>query len=142
MILFDVNMLVYAHREDAANHRAYHDWLLEQLNSPRSFAVSRIVLSGFLRVVTHTKVFALPSPIGDALAFVETVLNRENAVIVEPGERHWQIFSKLCIQINARGNLIPDCYLAAIAIENGCTFATSDRDYTRFRDLDVEIVSF
>ena len=27
MLLIDVNVLVYAYREDAPNHTAYHSWL-------------------------------------------------------------------------------------------------------------------
>ena len=52
MILMDVNMLVYAHREDTANHSAYRDWLEEQINGAEAYGVSELVLSGFIRVVT------------------------------------------------------------------------------------------
>ena len=54
---------------------------------------------------------------------------------VAPGGRHWEIFLRTCHDAEARGNLIPDAWLAALAIEHGCEFVTTDRDYARFPAL-------
>ena len=135
MILTDVNVLVYAFREDADRHREYREWVEEMLVSPRAFAWSGLVMSGFLRVVTHPKVFRRPAPLHLALEFVETIRSRPNAVPILPGPRHWQIFAELAARVEARGNLLPDAYLAALAIESGCDWITTDRDYARFPDL-------
>jgi hypothetical protein len=48
MILLDVNVLVYAHREDAARHGEFRRWLKATLDSPSGCAVSELVLSGCL----------------------------------------------------------------------------------------------
>jgi hypothetical protein len=56
-------------------------------------------------------------------------------VTLAPGERHWDIFQRLCREVNAKGNLIPDAYLAALAIESGSEWITTDRDYARFPGL-------
>jgi hypothetical protein len=56
-------------------------------------------------------------------------------VTLVPGERHWDIFQRLCREANAKGNLIPDAYLAALAIESGAEWITTDRDYARFPGL-------
>ncbi len=84
MFLMDVNVLVYAHREDAANHLAYRQWLESVINAPASFGYSELVLSGFLRVVTHPKVFEIPSPLASALRFVEQIRCLPNAFVL-PG---------------------------------------------------------
>jgi predicted nucleic acid-binding protein len=34
-----------------------------------------------------------------------------------------------------KGNLVQDAYLAALAIESGCEWVTTDRDFTRFKGL-------
>jgi toxin-antitoxin system PIN domain toxin len=135
MILPDVNVLVYAHREDAPNHAAYRAWLESVVNSDQAYGMSDLVLSGFLRVVTHPRVFNRPSELDQALAFVTDVRNQPNCVVVRPGPRHWTIFQGLCRAVNARGNLIPDAYLAALAIESGSEWITTDRDYSRFSQL-------
>jgi toxin-antitoxin system PIN domain toxin len=135
MRLVDVNVLVYAFRGDAPDHQAYAGWLSRLVNADEAFAVSDHVLAGFLRIVTHPRIFSPPTPVPAALAFAETYRSSPSAVLVQPGERHWEIFSRLCREASARGNLVPDAWLAALAIEQGCELNTTDRDYARFPGL-------
>ena len=135
MILPDVNVLVYAHREDSTRHSDYLDWLNQVLNSDTAFGISDLVLSGFLRVVTHPRVFGDPTPLELAMQFAGSLRHHPNAVTLAPGERHWDIFQRLCQEVNAKGNLIADAYLAALAIETGAEWITTDRDYARFSGL-------
>jgi toxin-antitoxin system PIN domain toxin len=93
------------------------------------------VLSGFARVVTHPRVFLAPDPLEHALDFCEALRNQPTAVSVAPGRRHWAIFTRLCREAGVRGNLVPDAYLAALAIETGSQWITADRDYARFPGL-------
>lgn len=135
MILPDVNVLVYAHRRDADRHEEYRAWLEGAAAGPTPYGLSDLVLSGFLRVVTHPRVFVDPTPRDDALAFVRAIRDRPNRVSITPGERHWQIFTELCGAARARGNLVPDAWLAALAIESGCEWITTDGDFGRFPGL-------
>ena len=64
-------MLVYAHRSDAPRHVEHREWLETQINSDAAYGLSDLVLSNFLRVVTHPRVFEAPSTWRDALTFVE-----------------------------------------------------------------------
>ncbi len=136
MILVDVNVLVHAYREDAPRHAPVRAWLEELVYSDRAFAVSDLVLSGFLRVVTHPRVFTPPTPLERALEFAEALRSQPNCIVLSPGDRHWSIFTRLCRDGDARGNLIPDAYLAALAIESGSQLVSTDRDFARFADLD------
>jgi toxin-antitoxin system PIN domain toxin len=97
--------------------------------------MSDLVLSGFVRVVTHPKVFKRPSSIADAVTFAEQVREQPNCVHVTPGPRHWDIFIRLCRENAVKGNLVPDAYLAALAIESGCEWISTDRDFSRFKGL-------
>jgi len=133
--LFDVNVLVNAFREDADHHEPCKAAIEDAVASPGAFGLTPIVLSGFMRVVTHRKVFRTPAPVGDAIEFVDALMMAPQAVIIRPGARHWDIFTNLCLEARATGNLIPDAYLAAIAIESGCEFVTTDRDFARFPGL-------
>ena len=85
--------------------------------------------------MTHPRAFKQPSPLEAALAFVAEVRDRPNCVAVAPGERHWEIFTRLVREVGAKGNLIADAYLAALAIESGSEWITTDRDYARFPGL-------
>ena len=135
MRLVDVNVLVYAHRRDAARHQEYANWLRGLLAGQEPYGVSDLVLSGFLQIVTNPKVFRQPTPMEAALAFTEAVRTQPNCVPVEPGKRHWGIFTGLCRMAGVKGNLVPDAYLAALAIESGSEWITTDRDFSRFPGL-------
>lgn len=130
-----MNVLVYAHREDARDHPRFRAWLEEVLHGPASFGLSDLALSGFLRVVTHPRVFAVPTPIERALEFADVVRSAPNCVRLEPGERHWEIFTELCRSTGVRGNLVSDAWFAALAIESGSEWITTDRDCARFPGL-------
>lgn len=128
-------MLVYAHREDAPEHRQIRAWLEDVVNSNAPFGISTLVLSGTLRVLTHPRVFATPTPLQEALDFVEALRARPNCVEITPGLRHWEIFSGLCQATDAAGNEIPDAYLAALAIESGSDWITTDTGFSRYEGL-------
>ena len=135
MILPDVNVLVYAHREDVPDHGAYRDWLEGAINSAQAYAVSDIVMSGFVRAVTHPRVFREPSSIEDALEFAGQVMAPVQSVLLRAGPGHWDMFQRLCRESGVKGNLVPDAFLAALAIESGCEWITTDRDFSRCQGL-------
>jgi hypothetical protein len=135
MILIDVNVLVYAHRADAPNHSPMREWLENVINGNQAYGISELVLSGFVRVVTHPSIFNPPSSIESALQFCSEVYEQPHCVHVSPGPRHWEIFADLCKTVRAKANLVPDAYLAALSLESGSEWITTDRDYSRFPKL-------
>jgi toxin-antitoxin system PIN domain toxin len=137
MILCDVNVLIYAHREDASEeHRRYADWLIELVSGPGHFGVSEAVLGGFVRVVTNPRVFHDPTPVDEAFEFCRRMLDRPNARVLRPGRGNWSIFRRLCRDAGARGKLVADAWHAALAIEFGCCWVSTDGDFARFPGLD------
>ena len=135
MFLPDVNVLVYAFRPACPDHDAYLEWLERLINGPQAYGMSEAVLAGFVRVVTHPRVFQHPDPVESALGFASQLRDQVSCVRIAPGQRHWGIFSDLCRRVNAKGNIVPDAYLAALAIESGCEWITADRGYARFPGL-------
>ena len=117
------------------DHSPYQQWLEGILKSGQPYGISDHVLSGFLRVVTHPRVFTKPSPVREALEFVRQIREQPNCRPIGPGLRHWQIFTDLCQSLSAAGNLIPDVWFAALAIESDCEWITTDRDYGQFPGL-------
>jgi len=103
--------------------------------SDEPFGLADLVLGGFVRVATHPRVFDPPAPTERALAFADALRSQPNVVAVTPGPRHWEIFERLCLAAGAKGNLVPDAYLAALAIESGSEWITTDRDFSRFPGL-------
>lgn len=135
MTLADVNILVHAFRSDSNDHRLCRHWLEEIVKGNSYFGVSPQVLSGVIRVTTHTKVFSRPSGVAEALDFCEALTTHPLCVLIQPGPRHWTVFTDLCKKADARGNLVADAWYAALAIQSGCEWITLDRDYSRFPGL-------
>jgi hypothetical protein len=135
VILPDVNILVHAFRVDGSQHSVCRKWLEEVINGEGRFGASPQVLSGVIRITTHPKVFKEPSSLEEVVSFCEILLAQPHCLVVQPGERHWGIFTRLCLEADARGNLVPDAWFAALAIESGCEWITLDRDYARFPGL-------
>lgn len=137
MILMDVSVLVYAHREDVRDHYAYREWVESVINSNRAFGYSELVLSNVIRVVTHPKVFEQPSSMDLAIAFTEQIRSAPNAVGLSPGNNHWELFLQCLGQISAKGNDVAGAYHAALALEWDCDWMTTDKGFRRFKGLRV-----
>lgn len=135
MLLADVNVFIYAHRPESPRSAETGEWLTGVLDGDEPFGVSELVLSSFLRIVTNHRVYREPTPPALALEFCDAVLAAPAAIPVRAGARHWSIFSALCRQVGARGNVVPDAFHAALAIENGATWITTDRGFARFPGL-------
>jgi len=135
MMLPDVNILVHAFRSDAVEHRLCRSWLAGLVNGESRFAMSTQVMGGFIRIATHPKVFIQPSNLDEVLTFCNILLALPHCVVIQPGARHWEIFTRMCLTSDARGNLVSDAWFAALAVESGCEWITLDRDYARFPGL-------
>jgi toxin-antitoxin system PIN domain toxin len=131
----DVNVLVYAHRPESDRHERFRLWLDEARRGREPLGLWDVVLSGFLRVVTHPRVFREPTPLEVGLAFVESLRAGPACMTIAAGDRHWPIFVDLCRRVGATGNRVPDAYLAALTIEHGATLATADRGFARYPEL-------
>ena len=135
MILPDVNVLLYAFRRDSARHTEFRAWLEEVINGEAAYGMAPQVLSALVRISTHRRIYVEPSTTTEALAFCEALLEPAHCTIVRPGPRHWDIFTDFCRRSRATGNLIQDAWFAALAVEGGCEWVTTDRDYARFPGL-------
>jgi toxin-antitoxin system PIN domain toxin len=135
MELPDINVLIYAHREDSPEHEKYAAWLHMLVNGAAPYALSSVTLGGFLRIVTNPRIFKPATPMDLALAFCHQLLAQTNAAFLQPGARHWPIMVDLIEQADVRGAMVSDAYLAALTIEHGCELITTDGDFSRFPNL-------
>lgn len=136
MLLPDVSVLLYAHREDSITaHAQYAAWLTKLAEGPEPFALSVLVLSGFVRIATNNRVFNPPTTTDAAFRFIAELTERPTARVVGPGPDHLAILERLCRGAGASGKLVSDAQHAAIAIEHGCTMVSTDSDFDRFPGL-------
>jgi toxin-antitoxin system PIN domain toxin len=138
VILADVNVLICAFRKDTPQHAVCKPWLDKLVTGDAQFGVSPLVLSAVARITTNARIYDQPSPIEEVFGFCSDLLGQPHCAIVRPGDRHWGIFTRLCILTGTRGARVTDAWFAALAIEHGCRWITCDRDYARFPGLDWE----
>ena len=135
MILADVNVLIYAFRKDSSRHPEYRAWLKGVIEGRSAYDVSPQALAGVVRICTHPGIYRQPSTLAEALRFCDDLLTPPHSTLVQPGEQHWAIFGELCRTSRATGNLVQDAWFAALAIEHGWEWMTTDDDYRRFSGL-------
>jgi toxin-antitoxin system PIN domain toxin len=135
MMLADVNVLIYAFRQDSPQHQICRAWLEAVIDGDARFGMSPLALSATIRITTNPHAFRMPSAATEAFGFCQYLLDQPHCQVVEPGERHWDVFKRLCLEADVRGARIADAWFAALAIEWGCEWITLDRDYARFPGL-------
>lgn len=139
MILFDTNVLIYAHREDQTEHAFYREWLETTVKRGTLFGLSPLVAGGFVRVVTHPRFPNGPTPLAQALAVVDSLASVTYCRWLSPSNRHWELVSNLCRETLASGKLVADAQHAALAIEHACTWVTRDADFERFTKAGLKL---
>jgi len=135
VILPDINILIGAYRPDSPHHAVCRPWLDRVVALAFPFGITTATLASVIRITTNPRAFNDPSDPVEAFGFCSDLLSNEACMRIEPGERHWAIFEKLCLAINLTSKLVSDAWLAAIAVEHGCTFVTLDSDFARFPGL-------
>lgn len=135
MILPDVNVLIYAFRADVPQHGVCRAWLNGMISGDARFGLSPLVLSAVVRITTDRRIYSQPSTADEAFGFCDDLLGQPHCQVVEPGERHWAIFCRLCLDTGTGSRHVTDAWFAALAIEWGCEWVTLDRDFARFPGL-------
>jgi uncharacterized protein len=137
VILPDVNILVCAYRREAEDHDAYAAWLTMLVAGHDELALVDHCLTGFLRIVTNPRILADPAPTSAALAFVDRLRGARRGRPVAATTSTWDVLAgHIAGDRGIRGNLVPDAYLAALAVSHGCRLATADRGFARFPGLE------
>ena len=139
MILPDVNVLIYALRKDVPQHEVCRRWLNSVVAGDARFGISLLALAAVVRVTTQARIYKTPSTTDEAFGFCEDIRSQPHCQVVEPGERHWDIFQRLCVDTDTRGPRVTDAWFAALAIESGCEWITLDRDFARFPGLKWQV---
>jgi len=137
VILPDVNVLVYAFRREADEHERYASWLADVVAGADELALHDHALLGVVRIVTNPRIMPKPAPISLALEFVGRLHTASRARWLPAGPASWRHLGDLADHDRGiTGNLVPDAYLAALALAHGCRLATADRGFARFPRLD------
>ena len=134
MLIPDVNILVYAFHEQGDQHVAMRAWLQDAVHGNEAVGLCDAVLVGFLRVAT-LPIWRPPASLPLAISFIERLREAPACRHLAPHQRAIGTMLRLCADIRASGNIVPDAWLAALAIEHGATLITADAGFARFPGL-------
>lgn len=134
-MIVDANVLLYAADRRSHFHAPARTWLEGALNGVERVGLPWVSLMAFQRIITHPRATVNPLTPVEAWSFVTEWINADLAWIPSPGRRHAEIFGRLLIDGDLRGNLVTDAHLAALAIEHGTGICSFDGDFARFGGL-------
>ena len=136
MIALDTNLLVYAHREEAALHEAAYATLRGLAEARAPWAIPWPCLHEFLAIVTHPRIFAPATPLSRALEQVAAWLASPSLVLLAESAGYWERLQKLVSKGRVSGAQGHDARIAALCLHHGVAeLWTADRDFSRFPAL-------
>jgi len=134
VLLPDVNVLLAAYRPDHVHHKLARRFLDEARGGSVTVGLSDVALAGVVRLATNPRVFVRPDPVDAVLEFIDVLLEPP-VQLLQAGPTHWTRFAELSSHLQLRGNLVPDAYLAAVALEQSAELVTFDRGFGRYPRL-------
>lgn len=136
MVIPDANILIYAHFADTPQYRVASGWLEQQLGRPETVVgLCWVTLWAFIRIGTNPRLWPKPPSIEVLFDRIDEWRNQPNVVLLNPGTRHQAILKAMMLESGVVGGSATDAVLAAMAIENAATLASTDRDFRRFSGL-------
>ncbi len=135
MIVPDINLLLYAVNSSMPQHERASEWLTRLFTGDEPVGLTWMVLVGFMRLATNSRIFSSPMRVEQAIEVVDSWLSHRLVTVVDATPGHWALLSALLRESGTAGNLTNDAYLAAICIERGATLHSADGDFHRFRGL-------
>ena len=141
MKLVDTNVLIYAVDVDSPHHKTSFEWIEETLSTGPGMALAWLAVVGFVRLTTRKGILRQPLSVNQSLAAIDDWLNHPRTILLQPGERHADLFARLLLGSGTAGNLTNDAHLAALAIEHNTELVTFDRDFKRFSGVKLQLLS-
>ena len=129
----DVNVLVAASRSDHPHHKIAFICIDEAVAACADGATLKLmpmVVASFLRLVTNSKIFVHPTPVEEAVGFIDALLSVPGAEMPSLGIE-WPMLRQLCLTKKLAANDIPDAWLAAAIIQLGEHLVTFDTDFKK-----------
>lgn len=133
MIAADTNLLVHAHQREASLHFKAKEAMRGMAESPVPWAVCLHSFVEFYGVVTHPKLWKLPSSPEQALDQIAAWRESPSLRILYDSPGILDKLKELALSGCVRGALIHDARIAAACLVSGINeLWTVDRDFSRF----------
>ncbi len=137
-VTVDTNVLVYS----SDLRSPHHERALELLTS-LAVGTSLVyllwpVIMGYLRIITHSRIFDEPLTPGDAIGNISNLLEHSNIQTVSETVGFFPVYATINARMSPRGNLVPDAHIVALMRQHGIdTIWTADTDFRKFEGVKV-----
>ncbi len=135
MIVPDLNLLVYAHKEDMPWHESARLWWEGLVNGSERVGVPWVVSTGFVRLMTNPATFNQPASPAEAVDCVRKWFRFPAVGPINPGPDHLDLLRRNLISAGVGVNLTTDAHIAALAMEYQAEVHSNDNDFSRFPGL-------
>jgi uncharacterized protein len=135
VIVLDANILLYAYDSSSAKHVQARAWVERVFSDGTLVGIPWQTVAAFLRVVTNVSLPGQRFSTEEATHLVDQWMEQPNVRFLAPGDEHWILLRRMLIDGQARGPLVSDAQLAALALEHGGVLYSTDRDFARFPGL-------
>lgn len=138
MIAIDTNILVYSHRPECEFHSIAAAKLKLLAEGGDLWAIPWPCVHEFINIVTHAKIFNVPSSIELALKFFDELFSGPNLRLLAETEMHWVHLKNILLPGKFSGPKVHDVRIAALCVQHGVRELWScDRDFNRIKGLKV-----
>jgi len=137
MIILDANVLLYVFSKDSPHHETYVRWFERVMDRREELGIPWLSALAFIRVASNKKIMIAAAHAQDCAKTIEDLMSHSHVAWVTGGPGHWGLFQNMLRSGQAKGDLVNDAHLAALAIEHDAFLCTNDRDFTRFPGLKI-----
>jgi toxin-antitoxin system PIN domain toxin len=137
MIAVDTNLLVYAHRREARQHRGAQELLQELAQGRTGWSIPWPCLYEFYSVVTNPRIWRDTASTPDqAWSQIDAWAASPSVSLLSETEEFLDLLERFARRPRVRGLVVHDARIAAICIAHGTSeLLTADRDFTLFPEL-------
>lgn len=135
MIVPDINLLVYAYNDGAPHHEPAKRWWESLVNGTERVGVPWVVLTGFVRLMTHPRALTSPISPSDAIAHIRGWFRYAHVTPINPGTEHLKLLARNLEAAGVGASLVTDAHVAALAMEYQAEVHSNDNDFSRFPGL-------
>ena len=138
MRLIDANILIYAHDESSEFHSRAKNYLKEIYQKDAKVLIPDVSFLAFIRITTNHRVMEIPLEPKEAIRCMDVLLSHGKTLVPTRGKNHWQNFTRLVESSGARGPLITDAHIAALALDHDAIVCSHDTDFLKFKEVRFE----
>lgn len=136
MIAVDTNILIYSHRIESPWHATAKSSVTALTMGRSRWAIPWPCIHEFLGIVTHAKIYTVPTPMALALEQAQAWSQSPSVSIIGETGVHLATLSAIIGAAKLAGPKIHDAKIAAICLQHGVSeLWTADRDFSRFPAL-------